>query len=136
MSMKINIINRDTDYAIRALCQMAKSNAAVYSVSQLAKELSIPGPFLRKILQSLSKKKLLYSAKGKGGGFKLARPSGKIFLSDLLEICSSASKMGSCFLGKAICPDIKMCRLKVRLDQIKAMLFNELRKISIASLMQ
>ena len=82
----MKLITRDTDYAVRALCYMAGTKRQMVSVPDLVKELKVPGPFLRKILQILNKKGVLRSSKGRGGGFMLAGAPKKIFLVDLMEI--------------------------------------------------
>lgn len=45
----------------------------------------MPRAFLRGILQKLTAAGILHSAKGKGGGFLLARPSRRIHLIDALR---------------------------------------------------
>ena len=64
ISLVINMksITGDADYAVRALCLMAEHKEEIIPVSELAGELKIPKPFLRKILQILNKEELLKSA--------------------------------------------------------------------------
>lgn len=131
----MRLINRDTDYAIRALCYIAKSNNGLTSVSELVNNLKISRSFLRKILQILNKKRVLVSYKGKGGGFKLDIPSDKIFLADLLEIFHGPFKLSECFIKKGICPDIKNCKLKKKIDNIERYIKSELSSVSIKSLL-
>ncbi|MCX5702041.1 MAG: hypothetical protein NTW64_03570 [Candidatus Omnitrophica bacterium] len=44
----MKLITRDTDYAIRALCYIAKNKNEIISVRELVTKLKIPRPFLRK----------------------------------------------------------------------------------------
>jgi hypothetical protein len=76
----MKLINRDTDYALRAMSFIVKYNKKIVSVAELVKSLKIPQPFLRKILQKLNKQGILKSYKGKDGGFLLAKPANKIFI--------------------------------------------------------
>lgn len=131
----MKLITRDTDYAIRALCFIAKCEKEIVPVSELNRNLRIPGPFLRKILQVLNKKRLLRSYKGKGGGFMLALAPNKIFLADLIEIFQGSLKLNECIFKKRICPDIKICKLKKRIDAIQKYVISELRDITLASLL-
>ena len=62
----MKLITRDTDYAIRALCFIAKEQDTI-SVAQLVNRMRMPRSFLRKLLQVLSSKGILVSIKGKGG---------------------------------------------------------------------
>ncbi|MEE9316204.1 MAG: Rrf2 family transcriptional regulator [bacterium] len=131
----MKLITRDTDYAIRALCFIAKSEKEIVPVSELNRNLRIPGPFLRKILQILNKKRLLRSYKGKGGGFMLALAPNKIFLADLIEIFQGSLKLNECIFKKRICPDRKTCKLKKKIDNIQKQVVSELKDITLASLL-
>ncbi|MBI4981549.1 MAG: Rrf2 family transcriptional regulator [Candidatus Omnitrophica bacterium] len=130
----MKLITRDTDYALRALCFIAKEKERIVAVSELVKELKIPKPFLRKILQSLHKHGVLAAYKGVGGGFKLARPANKIFLFDLLAIFQQDWHLNECLFKKMLCPNVKKCVLKKRIDKIEDFVRKELSSISIASL--
>lgn len=132
----VKLITRDVDYAIRALCYMAQTKKERVSVSELVKELNVPRPFLRKILQILNKKGLLKSQKGKGGGFQLAALPDKIFLVDLIEIFQGPFKLNECVLKKEICYDIKGCILRKRIGDIEKNLVKELKVITLRSLLE
>ena len=82
----MKLITRDTDYAVRAVCFITKQKGKLVSASQLVDELKVPYSFLRKQLQLLNKKGILKSYKGKGGGFQLGVPAGKIYLTDLIKV--------------------------------------------------
>jgi Rrf2 family protein len=130
----MKLITRDTDYAIRAICYIAKHKKEIISVANLVKELKIPRPFLRKILQKLNKKKLLKSHKGIGGGFALSRPPKKIMLVDLIKIFQGNVKFCEHIFKKGICPHIRTCALKKRLDLVEKHVVSELKSITIKSL--
>jgi Rrf2 family protein len=131
---KMKLITRDTDYAIRALCYIAKNKNALVSVSQLVKELSMPRPFLRKILQVLNRKKFLRSYKGLGGGFKLNIPAEKIFLLGLMEVFQGPCRLSEHTFKNTLCPHTRRCRLKKRLDAIEKYVIKNLKDISIFSI--
>lgn len=131
----MKLITKDTDYAIRTLCFIAKNKAKIISVHTLAKELKIPHPFLRKILQILNKKRILKSYKGQNGGFSLDLPANKIFIVDLMGIFQRSFKINNCMIKKSICPDISRCLLKDRLQEIERYIVREFKAINIASLL-
>lgn len=131
----MKLITRDTDYAIRALIFMAQQKETKTSVSELVRELKIPRPFLRKILQVLNKKGILKSYKGQGGGFSLATPANRIFLIDVMEILQGPLKLNACLLKKAACPDVTTCMLKKRIERIEAYVALQLRSINVTSLL-
>jgi Rrf2 family protein len=132
----MKLITRDTDYAIRALCFMAEHRKKRVSVAELVKRLKIPRPFLRKILQILNKKRLLKSYRGQDGGFALALPPNKIFLDKLIEIFQGKFKFNNCILRKNICPEMKTCPLRKKIESIERDLTAELKSISIALLLE
>ena len=132
----MKLITRDTDYALRALCFIARHKKEIISVSRLVKELEIPRPFLRKILQILNKKRLLRSYKGQGGGFKLAISPEKIFLLDLIKIFQGSLRLNECLFKKAPCPSIKVCKLKKKVDNIQKYVISELKNITLMSLLE
>ncbi len=132
----MKLITRDTDYAIRALCYMAKHKGAVVSADELVECLKMPRPFLRKILQILNKKKLVNSRKGKGGGFVLAVPPRKMSLLDLIEAFQRSIKLNDHTFKKRPCPHIKRCKVKEKIDYIEKLVLSELKAITIASLLK
>jgi Rrf2 family protein len=132
----MKLITRDTDYAIRALCFIAGLKKEIVSVSELVKELKIPRPFLRKILQILNKKGILKSYKGKGGGFLLSVSANKIFLLDLIEIFQGPLRINECLLKKIKCPNIKNCVFRKKITEIEKYVIKELKPITIGFLLK
>ena len=132
----MDFITRDTDYAIRALCSIVKNKQELVSVSRLVKDLKIPLPFLRGILQKLNKNGILKSYKGKGGGFKLALSPNKVSVADLIKVFQGPLKLQKHLFKRKICPNIKTCVLKKKIDRIEKFVVSELRSISIALLLK
>lgn len=132
----MNLITRNTDYAIRALCYIVKSNKDIVSVKELVEGLKMPRPFLRKVLQELNKKGILRSYKGKNGGFVLATRPEKIYISKLIEIFQGPIKLQEHTFKKKICPEIKNCVLKKKIDAMEKYTISRLNSLSIASLLK
>ena len=57
----MKLFTKHTDYAIRALLELAGSKDEFLSARQIAKQQRIPYQFLRQILQGLIKNKLVIS---------------------------------------------------------------------------
>jgi len=132
----VKLITRNTDYAVRALCCIAEQKQEVISADQLVKSLKMPRPFLRKILQALNKEGLLNSSKGKGGGFALAVSPGKITLTDVMKIFQGPIKLNECTFKKKVCPNVKDCLLKKKIDEIEKEVIAKLKAITIASIIK
>jgi Rrf2 family protein len=132
----MKMITRSTDYAVRAVCRMAKKDKGVISVTELVRELGIPRPFLRKILQTLNRYGLVRSYKGIGGGFSLARNPDKIRLADIIAVFQGPFRMNECIFKKRLCPNRKTCPLKKRVDEIERRASREIGLITIGSLLR
>jgi len=132
----MKLITRDTDYALRALSFIAKKGEKKVSVAEMAQKLMIPRPFLRKILQVLHKRGILNAYKGLGGGFSLALPPSKIYLTDLMQIFQGRFRLNECLLKKLRCPHIQACPLRRKVDKIEHLVFKELQSVTIASLLR
>jgi Rrf2 family protein len=132
----VKLITRNTDYAVRALCCIAEQKQEVISADQLVKSLKMPRPFLRKILQTLNKKGLLNSSKGKGGGFTLPVSPEKITLTDVMEIFQGPIRLNECKFKKSDCPYITDCLLKKKIDEIEKEVIIKLKAITIASIIK
>ncbi len=132
----MNLITRDVDYAIRALCCIAKREEGVYSVNEIAKYLKIPRPFLRKILQVLGKKNIVHSYKGKGGGFRLAAKPGKISLFDIITSFQGPIRLNDHTFKRKVCPHLKECNVKKKLDRAERVMVSELKGITIANIIE
>lgn len=132
----MKLVTRDTDYALRALCFIATSHGKRVTVSDLVKTLKIPRPFLRKILQVLHKKGILYSYKGLGGGFILKQPANKIYLLALINIFQGPFKLNECLFKGKICPNIKKCVLRGKMDRIEKYALRELKEVTIGYLIR
>lgn len=132
----MKLISRNTDYAVRAVCHIARQKEKVVSVEDLVRALDIPKPFLRKILQTLNRKGILMSYKGKGGGFALGQPAGRIYLLKIAEAFQGPFSLNECTFKKELCPNRKKCFLKKKIDRIERYVHSELRSITIGSILK
>ena len=130
----MKLITRNTDYAVRALCYIARQAERSVSAAEMVAQLKIPRPFLRKILQTLSGEGLLKSTKGQGGGFSLSCSKENILLTDLIRIFQNTIQLNECVFKKKICPNRNTCVLKKEIDAIEQEALARLGRISVASL--
>jgi Rrf2 family protein len=131
----VKLITRDTDYAIRAICFVARNGKRLTPVPELVGKLNIPRPFLRKILQSLNRSGLLRSQKGPGGGFTLAVQPRDIPLIRVLEVFQGPFELSECRFRKRICPDRKKCCLRKLICRMEGDVVSELKAVTVASLL-
>jgi Rrf2 family protein len=80
-------ISAKTNYAIRALLLVAASDPVPVKVGALARE-GLPPRFVENILGELRRGQLVYSRRGRSGGFTLARPASEITLGQIVRVVS------------------------------------------------
>ena len=131
----MNLLKRDTDYAVRALLYLIKKGERVSS-SEMEKNLALPRPFLRQILQTLQKGGYLHSVKGNEGGFELLRKPEEIHVLDLIKVFQQDFELCDCLFKKKICPDRKVCPLRKKLKNIEASVKEEFQSITLQSLLE
>ncbi len=124
------LIARSTDYAVRALKYLAEKREET-SAAELTRVLSIPWPFMRKIMQSLGKKGLVSSRKGPGGGFRILKSPGEIKLTELINIFQGPVCLNECIFKKKVCPHKKTCYLSKKLGEIEEHAYLVLSKITL-----
>jgi Rrf2 family protein len=80
-------LSRGAYYALQALVYLAKQGhgAAPVASHVIAAERGVPGRFLLKVLKPLVSAQVLLSLKGPNGGYRLARPAGKVTLLEVVE---------------------------------------------------
>ena len=130
----MKLITRDTDYAIRALCAMASCRKERLNVGDLCTRTRIPRPFLRKILQVLSRKRIISSSKGRSGGFLLSKDPEDISLIDLIKIFQRDIRISEHIFKKQSCCNVKTCKLKKVIDDIEKYAIVRLKSVFLSSL--
>jgi len=104
-------ISRSSEYAIRALTYLAqqRGEARFFLARDMAEALSIPAPFLGKVLQPLVSRGLLASQRGRKGGFKLVQDPSEVSLFEIVDAQEHLDRPRVCFLGQAECTDERAC---------------------------
>lgn len=99
------MLSNTCKYAIRALIYLGKfsEEGSKIGIKTISKDLSIPTPFLGKILQNLVKQKVLVSTKGPNGGFGLGKPKDEISLYDIVSIIDGEDFFKNCLISMEPC---------------------------------
>src|SRR5687768_18563736 len=104
------IFTSATEYAIRGLSELAarKTDATVL-LDDLVAGTGLPRDFVAKIFQKLVRAGVLRSAKGRNGGFALAKPAHEITLMEIIEAVEGPQLMDRCVIGLERCNDQMPC---------------------------
>jgi len=127
-------ITREVDYAVRCILSLSYSPDEVKGASKIAKEMNIPGPFVSKILQKLSKKGLVIPIRGVKGGFRLAKKPKDISLLDVIEAVSGPIPVNVCVIDSKSCDRIKQCTVHPVWVRIQKLINRELRSVHFKKL--
>jgi Rrf2 family protein len=132
----VQLLKKNTDYAVRAIIYMAKNKGRLVSSSEIAEGERIPLPFTRRLLQVLAKEKLIRTREGVKGGVLLKRSPARIRLSDVIRMFQGDVTLSKCLFRKEICPSRARCVLRRKMARIEEMMNREFRKLTIDDLMK
>mgnify|MGYP002623630887 CR=1 FL=1 len=78
-------ITRKTDYGLRAISELARQGEGAMPINAISERHGIPVAFLEKIMQALRQAGLIEATHGRGGGYRLSRPAGRISIRDVVH---------------------------------------------------
>ncbi len=97
-----------TQYALRAMINLARSEGEVVSLRSISEKEGISFDYLEKIFSKLEKASLVDSKRGATGGYLLSRPSDKITLKDIFDAVEESIFIVDCI--ETNCPRDSGCR--------------------------
>lgn len=104
------IFSNPTEYALRGLSELAiRGEGKPVMLDELVTGTDLPRDFLAKVFQKLVRGGVLKSAKGRGGGFRLARPAHEITLIHVVEAIDGPQTLDQCVVGLERCNDQMPC---------------------------
>ncbi|MGV3509632.1 MAG: RrF2 family transcriptional regulator [Sphingobacteriaceae bacterium] len=126
----MSIFSKTCEYAMRAVFFIAHRTAGGgrVGIKEIAAGIDSPEHFLAKILQDLSRRGIVQSAKGPTGGFYMDQQALKRPLSQVVEAIDGNGIFTGCGLGLQYCSEVNPCPIhhefKTIRDQIHKMLLN------------
>lgn len=129
-------VTRETDYSIRAMIFLKNNPDRLSTLGEIADGVRAPHAFMSKVLQSLSRSKLIASRKGKAGGFLLAAPAESITLGDIVHAACGEGPLiqTTCRRGGAVCPLNAECKVHRVWEGISRSMETALRSAKLSSL--
>jgi len=114
------ILSRTSQYAIQALIYIATQPRGEPILNRkVAEYLGVPTAYLAKIMQNLCKGNLLYSYRGRQGGFCLREGGEKTDLMQIVTLIEGAGFTENCVLGLKICSEETACPVHSKWKPIK-----------------
>ena len=111
-------ITRKVEYALIALRHMqSKSDTALTSANDIAKQYGIPKQLLAKALQQMARHNIVEATQGANGGYKVATNLDQISLKDFFEKLEGPLGMMDCYF-ESDCLQMTNCNIKIPIQRI------------------
>jgi len=124
------------DYAVVMMAAAARRAAGGrLTAAMLAGETGVPLPTAQKLTGRLAAAGLLETARGAGGGFRLARAAGGISLADIVEAVEGPIGMTACVdAERHLCALESCCQVRPHMDVVNGAVRGALAGVSLADL--
>ncbi|GAA4446548.1 hypothetical protein GCM10023091_39860 [Ravibacter arvi] len=132
------MFSKTCEYAIRAMIFVAQKSAEgeKTGIKEIAKGIDSPEYFIAKILQDLSRRGLLQSAKGPNGGFYLDSVGKSCSLADVVRAVDGDSLFTGCGLGLKQCSEQLPCPIHFQFKKIRTELSDMLSNAQVGDFAQ
>jgi Rrf2 family protein len=136
----MNMLTAKGKYSLKALAYLALLEpGATTQATEIAEANNIPKKFLDAILGELRNAGIVYSRKGPGGGYRLARAPGEIKIGHVIRTidgplapiaCASRTAYQPC----ADCVDVKDCTVRLLMTKVRDAMSEVLDRVSLADM--
>ena len=130
--MKISSKGR---YAVRVMAELAKHQEEFISVAELSEKQNISIKYLEKIISMLNKAKLIESARGVTGGYKLNRPAKDYTVAQILKATNDLPCLAPCLANGKDCPMQNRCNSIGCWEKLNMMIVDYLTNITLEDLL-
>ena len=130
------MLSKNSEYALRALVYIQLQNweGRRPGVIEIAGGTGIPVAYLAKILQTLTRHKVIHSRKGRGGGFFFEEGSPPPALYEVIHVMEGDACFEKCGFGFKSCSDTNPCPLHERYVQVRESFLSLAREETIGSI--
>jgi Rrf2 family protein len=128
-------------YALKALINLARADGAPRGVSLIAAEENIPRKFLETIMSDLRRGELVDSARGKMGGYRLAKPADLITFGQVIRLTDGPLALLPCVSQNFYrrcddCPDEAACVLRRIMADVRSEVSEILDRTTLADVLR
>lgn len=130
------MISKSCKYAIRAAVYIASQAVKNIKpgVKEIAEEIEAPPAFTAKVLQNLSKYKIVTSLKGPYGGFYCEKHQLELPVIEIVKAIDGVAVFKECVMGLHSCSDEHPCPMHLQYSENRNNLMLSFQKTTIGSL--
>ena len=130
------MLTNSSKYALKAVLYLTlhTDESRKLQVREISENIDVPKAYTAKLLQALSKRRIISSARGPKGGFYVDNENRKQSVMSIVEVIDGRKKMDSCILGFSDCDEGKPCPLHFHINQARAQLLHVLENKTIEDL--
>ena len=133
----MDIIRRNTDYALRAMINLAGNyGKKLVSSRSISLEEHIPYQLTCKLMQKLHKAKFITSTMGPKGGFELSSKPEEISILEIIETIQEPLSLNKCILSNFKCPKKKQCPIRPKLEELQTYIGGYLKNLTLADIIE
>lgn len=136
-------LSKKGEYALRALIDLgiaASVGRELVRVSEIAEKEKMSVKFLEQVMLQLREAGFVESERGKFGGYRLARPSAKIYLGEIVRLIDGPLAPIGCVSQTAYtpcsCPDEAHCGLRMVMLDVRNAIAGILDRYSLAQIVE
>ncbi|HEX3730126.1 MAG TPA: Rrf2 family transcriptional regulator [Opitutaceae bacterium] len=136
-------VSKRGEYALRSLINLgfaAEAGRDLVQASELAESEQLPVKFLEQILQALKEAGYVKSARGKFGGYRLAKPAAQIKIGQIVRLIDGPLAPICCVsqtaYEKCTCPDEAHCGLRMLMLDVRNAIAGILDRYSLADVVE
>ena len=129
-------LSKKVEYGLIAIRHIASMNNQISTVKEISERYSIPSDVLAKVMQKLTRGKIILSHQGAMGGYSLARRADAISVMDVISVIEG-SKVGiaQCFeIESGNCSISHNCTIKNPLEKIQLSLENVFSSMKVSEI--
>lgn len=133
----MDVLRRNTDYALRAMVHLARHwRDEPVSSRDIADAESVAYELACKLLQKLAKARLVRSTMGPKGGFRLAKDPAGITVGQVIKSVQGPINLNRCLLGGYKCPRGDDCPVYDKLAELQNYMDRYFSKVTLANLLK
>lgn len=132
--MKLSTKSR---YGTRLMLDLAENGSGRFvQLKDVSRRQGISLKYLEQIVIPLKRAKYLVSARGAGGGYRLARSPEEITVGEIVALLEGGSRITDCAENPEVCDRAEICSTRKLWVETADVLFGKLNNVTLSDLMK